>query len=606
MKKYIIAIILPFLFIMVGCNKDEFAKINTNPSTLDSPDLYYLSSQVIEQIYNNDYTVWFYNNFKYIYPWTQITAQGVGNSGKDFSEMGATGSQNPYSMYPTVRDLRSRIEALDEEKRNTLAAAKAVTVPALIQPFMTITDLTGSKIYSEAAMAPYTTPPLLTPKYDTQEELFNTWLEELDSAIADFTKENQYSLGKQDFIYGGDYKKWAKFSNLLKLKIAARLLNTDKAKALKIAEEVANSSVGYMNALGDDFIYNRGIKWYGTGNGTQPGGAPKNLVEFMVKNKDPRLRFIYTKNSFNAEVVQAFIDSKTELPSYIKPYVKLNAEGNFDGWNAPGEPWVRYFGAPLAPKYGDDAAYADYFDQGNRNKITVTVVDANGNSSEKTKTYRSTSKFSEFLTRTKMNFTFPTKPDGKVIQQKDNYPALKVILGTSAETNFYLAEFKVLGANLPKSAQEYFNQGVKLSVERLNVNAKDNRLPYYNEDPVYATKEAKEAGAIKLRDGEIDALLAQPDYDLTTNALEKIYLQQYITKAVSPNGDIWTLVRRTGYPKYESTIMAAEKLEVAGGEVLVIPRRFTLGAPSGSGINDANYVKAVEQQGFTITILYKL
>ena len=41
-------------------------------------------------------------------------------------------------------------------------------------------DLYGSRQYTEAEQARYTNPPLLLPKYDTQEELLEVWLKELD------------------------------------------------------------------------------------------------------------------------------------------------------------------------------------------------------------------------------------------------------------------------------------------------------------------------------------------------------------------------------------------------------------------------------------------
>ncbi len=415
MKKIINLILI--LTVLVGCDKDKFAEINTDPSVLSEPDLRYSLTKAIEQTYNNDYTIWFYDNFDYIFPWSQLTATGLGN-GEKLAEMGPAGGHNIYSsLFPNVRDIRHRIDKMGDKEKIVRQALKAITYPIVIQEALTVTDKYGSMIYSEAAMAPYTTPALLTPKYDTQEELFNTWLKELDDAIKGLTADEQINVGAQDVVYGGDYKKWAKYCNLLKLKIASRLINKDRTKALKIAEEVANSSVGYLDDLSDDFVYRRDIKYYGTGNGTQPGAAAKNVVDFLVENKDPRLRFIYTKNNFNGEIVQAFIDAKKELPPYVKKYVKFDSSNNFEGWKAPGEPWVRYFGVPLSPDASLSSEYDTYFKQSELNKIKVGDVE---------KIYRSTSNYSEFITRTNMNFTYPTKPGGRVLEQKDNYPAMKV------------------------------------------------------------------------------------------------------------------------------------------------------------------------------------
>ncbi len=587
MKKIIYSITI---LLAVGCSREDFADKNTDPSTLSTPDLRFSTAKVIEKMYTDDYTIWFYDNFDYIFPWCQLTTTGLGN-GFRMNEMENTGGQNLYgALFPNARDIRAKIDAMPAGEKEKYQALRAITFPAVIHPALTVTDKYGSLVYSEAALAPYTNPPLLTPVYDNQEKLFDTWLSELDEAIAVFSNsDGQLQLGAQDVVYNGDYKKWAKFCNLLKLKIAARLIHVNLSKSLKIAEEVGNSSVGYMNELGDDFLYRRSIKYYGTGEGTQPGSAAEPIVNFMLENKDPRLRFIFTKNHFNKEVVQAFIDAGKELPPHVKKYVNFDANNNFDSWKAPGEPWVRYVGVPISPDKTLEATYDEYFKQSERNKITLNGVE---------KTYASTSSFSERNTRTGYNYSYPTKPGGRVIEVKDNYPAILVVLGSAAETNLFLAEFKLLGANLPKSAQEYFNQGVRFSIERMDAIAKNNQLGYYDADPVYETETEQEAGSIKLKSGEIDNLLLQPAYDITTDGLEKVYIQQYINYATAASGDIWTTVRRSGYPKKNSNYLSWGELKSAGSD-LVLPRRFLVRTPTEDDKNYQNTKKSIEEQGFT-------
>lgn len=579
-------IVFALVFILaIGCDRDRFAELNTNPSTLSEPDLRYSMNKAIEQMYGNDYTNWFYSNFQYIYPWTQVTTMQGGN-GPDFNTMGPSGGQDIYSsLFPQTMDVRMRIDAMPDETKATYQALRALTYPVQIATAMTVTDYTGSMVYTEAGMAPYTNPPLLTPVLDDQQTLFNKWLTELDEAIVALSStEGQFAIGTEDRIYGGDYQKWAKFCNLLKLKIAARLINVDRAKAIQIAQQVASSPVGYMDNLNDDFIYKRGVKYYGTGNGMWIGWGSKNLIDYMVANKDPRVRFIFEKNAFNGEVVQAFIDAGKELPDYIEPLVEFDAEGNFAGWKGDGEPWVRYHGVPVSPDATQDPANEKYFNQSITNKI-------------ENKTYIATSLYSEKLTRTTYDYTYPTKPGGRVLELKDNDPAHTVILGSAAETNLYLAEFKLLGANLPKSAQEYFNWGVELSVLRADALAKSQQMPYYNSDPVYTDADVAEAAATKLRAGEIDTLLAQPSYNLATDGLEKVYIQQYINFMNTPN-DVWTTVRRSGIPKKGSAYLAWETFTASGSE-MPIPRRFVVDTPTEDDLNYANKKASAQEQGFS-------
>lgn len=572
-----------------GCQKDKFADLNSDPSLIRNAEIRFQVTKAIEQMYSDDYLNWFYNNFQYIYPWTQVTSKQGGNN-SDFVDMGPSSSFNFYSyLLPQTLDVRYSIDNKPEAEKASFQAIKAVTYPIQILPALYNTDNFGSLEYTEAGLAPYTNPPLLTPVLDNQSTLFTTWLRELDDAIEVLTTaEGQISLGNQDIIYGSDYAKWAKFCNLLKLKIAARLINLDRAKALQIASEVANSPAGYMNDLNDDFIYQRGVKYYGTGNGMWIGYASKNLVDFMVANKDPRVRFIFEKNDFNAEVVQAFLDAGKDLPPYVAQYVNVDANNKFTGWKAPGEPWVRYHGAPVSPDAKQNPVNNIYFNQSVLNRLSVDGVQ---------KTYASTSLYSEKMVRTSYDYTYPTKPNGRVLELKDNDPGLKVILGSSAETNLLLAEFKLLGANLPGTAQEYFNKGVEFSVLRMDAMANNNQMPYYNGDPVYTDAAQAEAAATKLRSNEIADLLAKPAYNLATDGLEKVYIQQYINYANTP-GDVWATVRRSGVPKKGSAYLPWENF-TSGGIEMAIPRRFEIAMPGKDDLNYTHKMEAISEQGIT-------
>jgi len=588
--KNIHKIIFALFFLMVwGCDKDNFADLNTDPSTLSTPDLRFSMTSAITQMYQEDYLTWYYNNCQYVYPWSQVSVLGSGNT-STFVDMGPSSSFNIYSvLFPQTLDVRNRIDNMSATDKASYQSMRAITYPIQILPALFNTDNYGSLIYTEAGLAPYTNPPLLTPKFDTQSTLFTTWLKELDDAIAVLVKsQNQVTLGTQDLIYGGDYAKWAKFCNLLKLKIAARLVNTDQAKALSIASEVANSSVGYMNDLNDDFIFQKGPKYYGTGNGVNCGYGGKNLIDFLVSNKDPRVRFIFEKNSFNAEVIQAFLDAGKALPPYVEKYVNVDANKKFTGWKAPGEPWVRYYGVPVSPDEREIVANNIYFNQTELYKITL------GGSM---KTYSATSLLAEKQIRTSYDYTYPTKPGGRVIQLKDNDPGLNAILGTSAETNLLLAEFKLRGATLPKTAQEYFKRGVELSVKRMDALAKNNQMPYYENDPVYTNSDEASAAATKLRSNEIADLLAQPICDLSKDGLEKVYIQQYINYMMTP-GDLWSTVRRAGIPKKGSSYLTWESVK-SGGTELNIPRRFVITTPGADDVNYNNKVSAISEQGFT-------
>ena len=106
-----------------------------------------------------------------------------------------------------------------KRKKATYEYIQYLCNPLLVYLSIQDADLYGSRQYTEAEQARYTNPPLLLPKYDTQEELLEVWLKELDQTI-NYLSSNEIKdvLNNQDFIYKGDLKKWGKLANSLKLK----------------------------------------------------------------------------------------------------------------------------------------------------------------------------------------------------------------------------------------------------------------------------------------------------------------------------------------------------------------------------------------------------
>ena len=51
---------------------------------------------------------------------------------------------------------------------------------------------------------------------------------------------------------------------------------------------------------------------------------------------------------------------------------------------------------------------------------------------------------------------------------------------TTTKVQLLLAEFKLLGANAPKSAQEYLTEGCRLSAYVYDKAAELNQVPYYS------------------------------------------------------------------------------------------------------------------------------
>lgn len=596
--KYTATILLSGLLLLAASCSEDMAKINSNPSQVTEANISYLFAQAVINFEPSGYLLWFYNA-PMTFRWGQ-TGVPTGGFTSTYTQTTATGDQggqyiNVLKYARDIEYVRSTMKADEAAKYDNIAACVDILTVYL---GIFDSDMYGDRPFTEAAKARY--GGTLTPRYDKIADLYTLWLETLDDAVTTLTTTtNQTFPPNQDVVYRGDVARWAKLANSLKLKIAARLLSQDKAKALSIASAVASNPAGVIDGTDDNFLFNKassitkddGDKVYHWQNGFLEGtAASQRVINFMVKNKDPRVRFFYRKNAWNSTIVQGFFDQGKNIPSYILENVNYTESGGkktFVSWKGAGEPWVRYYGLPVEMDAAQNTtSYGDYFDYTNRSKLKIGDAE---------KTFTPYSGFNQEMIVGRYDFTLPTLPGGPVIQDLDNNPWYGMYMST-AEVNLYLAEFKLLGASLPKTAQEYFNKAITASVEEYNRLAALNKIPYYGKTYDYDPNEA----VIDLKNGEIAAMTANTDYQLTGNAaldLEKVYVQQLLHFTMYPNEQFVT-VRRSGVPRENSTLIAWENYAPAVPNN-AIPRRFEVGAPSPTDLMYQILIDAYTSQGFT-------
>jgi len=591
-------LILPILLataVSLSSCRDKFAEINQNPSTVTKADPSYLMAEAIRDFQTNDYLLWFYNA-KYFGVWDQMCATGAfSENSTEMNEAGGQGSQ-----YLTMLRYRNDINNIIKDNHPEYGAYSAVCDILAIYCGIFDTDIYGDIPYSEAAMYRY--GGTLTPKYDRVDSLYTGWIQSLDNDIKTFQDSKMQFIGTEDVVYKGDLTKWAKLANSIKLKIAARMYNNKPAEAISIVESVASSQVGYIDDDDQNFMFNKadvvtsgdGDIVYQTGNDLQSNTkeyASANVINFMRENKDPRIRFIYTKNGFNSKIVQGFIDAGKvdSLPTYTKEHIVFDDKGNFKEWKAPGEPWVRYIGMPMVLK-----GSAEYNKVKSEFFVTTDRYVLKNETTGTTIKYENVSRYNDEMRRGRCTYTIPTLPGDKVIEDKDQIPWWGMYL-TSAETNLYLAEFSLLGAKLSKSANEYYTRGVNKSLQEYNLLAAYNKIPYYGTTYDYDPNEK----TINLIGNEIDEMLAQPGVKLTgstSEQLEKVYLQQMIHFSMQPDEHFVT-ARRSGYPKKGSALLPFEDFGYFTPES--IPRRFQINPPSPTDIMYDIKVEAYKTQGLT-------
>ena len=590
------------LALTVGCSESDYADINTDPSKVTKGDPIFLFTQAQVEYQPFDYLLWFYDGAytsKFVQAYTP--AASFNDLFNKMAELGGVGSQSiKVKLYEN--EINSVLSSMPADKAAQYTHLSAMANALSVYMALFDTDLFGSRPYSEAARARL--DGTLTPKYDSQPQLFDQWLKELDADLEKLkVTTTQITVGNSDLAYDGDAAKWVKFINGIKLKIAVRMLHQDKARAIKIAEEVGADNANVMQSITDDYVYNKGTggdggnNTYGTDNSVNLGVSSKNVIDFMRRNKDPRMLVMFTKNDFNSEVIQAFFDAQARgdnncaIPKYVLDQVNYTTDAkghkHFVSWKGDGEPWVRYHGLPIGIKLSDDAQYT-----GDNNYFVATrwkVTDG-----DKSKTYSPLSYFNEELVRGRVDYTFPTAPKGKVVQDVEDNPLYEMTL-SAAEMNLYLAEFKLLGANLPRAAADYFKTGVEASAQAYNRMATLNKIPYYDKAHCNDPKDEP----VTYDSTAIKTMMTSADYQLTGNRdadLEKVYIQLYLHFYYQPLEQFVT-ARRSGVPKVGSSLIPWVALKPSKD----IPRRFYIAQPEPSDKMRAIIEAAMREQGFSFT-----
>lgn len=320
--------------------------------------------------------------------------------------------------------------------------------------------------------------------------------------------------------------------------------------------------------------------------------ASGEVVNFMVDNLDPRVRFCYQKNDWNSKVVQAYYDRGKAIPEFIEKNVnfEVGADGKkvFKSWKGAGEPWVRYAGLPTDYNASTMGKY-DWFFRYSDQKI---ADDKGANE----KSYCPFSYFQQMMIIGRSyNPSVPTAPgDVKAIASKDR-PWYGLYMG-AAETNLYLAEFAMLDGN-EGAAKAYYDKALEMSVREYDKLASLNQIAYYGTTYDYDPNEV----VIDLKEGEIETMMQSADYAFTGTAaekLEKIYIQQMLNFTLYPN-EQYVTARRSGYPKIGSTLLARQAY--ADIPVTTIPRRFDTGLPVTTDLMYGIQMENFKAQGFTAT-----
>ncbi len=218
------------LLSLAGCTK-KFDEINTNPnaiSTIDAAQIPFLFSeaesvgtvnqgsyQVAQNLFADQYAQYFACDATY-FPSDRLVIR------QDW--VGA-------AFNPIYTNVAPQLQIIFD-KTDSLSAEHALASIMWVYAFHKVTDYWGPIPYFSVGIAASSVP------YDPQDKIYDDFFKRLTEAVAvlqPHTSETPYG-GSYDLIYGGDVKKWIKFANTLRLRLALRISKVDPARAKTEAE----------------------------------------------------------------------------------------------------------------------------------------------------------------------------------------------------------------------------------------------------------------------------------------------------------------------------------------------------------------------------------
>ena len=405
---------------------------------------------------------------------------------------------------------------------------------------------------------------IATPEYETQEDIYNFFFDEL-TACAEQLGKNTGRIGGDVTSLNGSAAAWRKYANSLRMRFAMRISDINPTKAQEEFEKALKDDGGYIASAADDayIIYTDGpftlydgsrdldfrVNALGEILYGQDAQSPtmicSTFFNIMKDNADPRLyricrHYLNTKRADVKPDREWNVDVTDEVRAYLatqtNPLTACNpGEAWYDDWvNAPANSEIPTL-ERLVNEYPDAG-----FDKNNYNARMMRPM-------------------------LNIDFEMPDRP-GTLI----NY----------AEVEFLLAEASLKRWNVNGTPEEHFKAGIRAAMHWLN--------DHYLNEP------------LKIADAEIDAyinhIMATNPLKTAVKACEAINTQAWILHMMNPS-EAWANLRRSDYPVIlDRTKLPTWKWAVDDINHLETPTRLRYPTLEGD-YNKANYDEAVKRFG---------
>lgn len=218
-----------------------------------------------------------------------MTYANNGFSGSNFAKMNAPVG---WVAYPFNDSMTKTVSAFNEIARlvkpESLAYSWALILRA--QSFLRLTDMygpmpVGLEVDSKA--------------YSSQEAIYKALVSDLDQAISTINGMISANGGKlvqftgSDQVYGGDFTKWVKFANSLKLRMAIRMRFVAPDYAKIVGEQAVAAGVIESNDDNCSISYNPNGQWMTSVSWGDSRGCA-DIDSYMNGYNDPRITLYFS------------------------------------------------------------------------------------------------------------------------------------------------------------------------------------------------------------------------------------------------------------------------------------------------------------------------
>ena len=289
-----IVLVFAFMFGLSACTY-HFDEINTDPNRLEKIDPSTLMTPTLYDLANFNYNrAYSFTHHLMQFAVTTSTTGGVHR----YADLENSGNSTWNTYYLQLTNIKEMYE-LAVEAEDVSYQAVALTLRSWV--LANLTDCFGDIPMDEACRGD---EGILTPKFNTQKEVYEQILSDLDTANDLFAQGADIS--STDLLYNGSIQKWRKFANSLRMRYLLRLSKRTEMQSLQELANMINNPADYpvFDSNEDGALLPI--------SGVSPYDAPIARLEDFRNGKAAASFFVDSLLALNDPRLPIFVDQATK------------------------------------------------------------------------------------------------------------------------------------------------------------------------------------------------------------------------------------------------------------------------------------------------------